>query len=85
LGLAIVALGGGRTVAGAAIDPAVGLTELAGIGKEVGPNRPLCRIHAGNEADADAASVVVRQAYMIGEKAPALRPPVIGRIAAAQQ
>jgi thymidine phosphorylase len=85
LGLAIVALGGGRTVAGAAIDPAVGLTELAGIGKEVGPNRPLCRIHAGNEADADAASVVVRQAYTIGEKAPALRPTVNGRIAAAQQ
>jgi thymidine phosphorylase len=82
LGLAVVALGGGRSVAGAAIDPAVGLTELAGIGEHVGPDRPLCRIHARDEADAKAASAVVQRAYMIGEKAPETRSPIIDRISA---
>jgi thymidine phosphorylase len=85
LGLAVVALGGGRTVTGAAIDPAVGLTELAGIGKDVGRNRPLCRIHARSEEDAEVASLAIQSAYAIGEKPRALRAPVIDRIIAARQ
>jgi thymidine phosphorylase len=85
LGLAVVALGGGRRAPGAPIDAAVGLTDLAGIGEEVGPNRPLCRIHARTEADADAASAAIRRAYRIGDKPAAQRPPVIDRIVAAPQ
>jgi thymidine phosphorylase len=85
LGLAVVALGGGRAVAGAGIDPAVGLTDLAGIGENVGQHRPLCRVHARNEADAEAALAVVQRAFTIAETAPALRPPVIDRIVAARQ
>ena len=84
LGLAVVMLGGGRTVPGAAIDPAVGLTALAGIGEEIGPERPLCRIHARDEADADAASNVIRQAYRISDKAAPRRPLIIERVAGAQ-
>jgi thymidine phosphorylase len=84
LGLAVVALGGGRRGAGMAIDPAVGLTELAGIGEEVGPNRPLCRIHARSEAEADAASNMVRHAYRIGAQGPPRRSAIIDRIVAAQ-
>ena len=82
LGLAVVALGGGRSIAGAAIDPAVGLSELAGIGDEVGPGRPLCRIHARSEADAKAALATIQRAYRIGERRPKTRPPVIARIGA---
>jgi thymidine phosphorylase len=85
LGLAVVALGGGRTGAGAAIDSAVGLTELAGIGDHVGRGRPLCRIHARNEADAEMASTVVQRAYAIDEKALDSRSPIIDRITASQQ
>jgi thymidine phosphorylase len=85
LGLAVVALGGGRTVAGAAIDSAVGLTELAGIGDHVGPGRPLCRIHARNEADAEMASTIVQRAYAIDEKALDSGSPIIDRITASQQ
>ena len=85
LGLAVVALGGGRTGARTAIDPSVGLTELAGLGDEVGPNRPLCRIHARSEADADTASNMVRQAYRIGDDQSALRAPVIDRIVVARR
>ena len=55
LGLAVVALGGGRTRAEDAIDHAVGLTALAGIGDEVGPDRPLALVHARDEDSADAA------------------------------
>ena len=48
LGLAVVALGGGRTRAEDPIDHSVGLTELAGLGDEVGPDtaaraRPCAR------------------------------------------
>jgi thymidine phosphorylase len=85
LGLAVVALGGGRTAPGAAIDAAVGLTDLAGIGEEVGPSRPLCRIHVRSEAHAHATSAAIQRAYTIGEKPPALRSPIIDRIVAAQQ
>jgi thymidine phosphorylase len=85
LGLAVVMLGGGRTVPGATIDPAVGLTELAGIGEEVGRNRPLCRIHARSEEDAEVASLAIQSAYAMREKPRALRAPVIDRIIAAQQ
>src|SRR5271165_3896879 len=46
VGLAIVELGGGRRQPSDAIDPSVGLTDLAPIGAEVGSEAPLARIHA---------------------------------------
>jgi thymidine phosphorylase len=79
LGLAVVALGGGRTRAEDSIDHSVGLTELAGIGAEVGPNRPLCLVHARDEAAAAAAVETVRRAYRLGDRPPA-RPLVHARI-----
>jgi thymidine phosphorylase len=71
LGLAVVALGGGRTRAEDAIDHSVGLTELAGIGDEVDANRPLCLVHARSESEAAAAAETVRRSYTLG--APAAR------------
>ncbi len=67
LGLAVVALGGGRTRAEDSIDHAVGLTALAGIGDEVGPHRPLALVHARDETTADAAVRAVQAAYRLGE------------------
>jgi thymidine phosphorylase len=67
LGLAVVTLGGGRTRAEDSIDHSVGLTRLAGIGDEVGPDRPLALVHARDEATATAASGAVRAAYKLGE------------------
>ena len=37
------------------IDPAVGLAEIAPVGAQVGPDRPLAVVHARDEAGADAA------------------------------
>ena len=67
VGLAVVALGGGRLRPQDAIDHAVGLTELAELGAEVGPGRPLAIVHARSEADHAAASARLREAYRIGE------------------
>ena len=41
LGLAVVALGGGRQREGDRINPSVGLSDLAGLGEEVGPGDPI--------------------------------------------
>jgi len=70
LGLAVVGLGGGRTLPQDAIDPAVGLDGLAGLGAEVGPERPLAIVHARDAAQAEAAAAVLRKAYSVGDAAP---------------
>jgi thymidine phosphorylase len=82
LGLAVVALGGGRTRVEDRIDPAVGLTDLAGIGAAVDRDRPLARVHAGSDAGAAAAIEAVRRAYRLGEAAPPAQPVVRQRVTA---
>ena len=79
LGVAVIELGGGRRVASDRIDPAVGLTELAGRSARVGRDHPLAIIHARDEASFERAAATVRQAYRLGE-APALSSPVLTRI-----
>jgi thymidine phosphorylase len=78
LGLAVVGLGGGRTRAEDAIDHSVGLTELAGLGDEVG-SKPLCMVHARDEDSATAAAETVRAAYRLGQP-PAQRRLIYERI-----
>jgi len=81
LGMAVVDLGGGRRRAGAAIDPAVGLSGLALIGEAVGRGRPLGHVHAATEGAAEAAIAAVRAAYAVGPEA-APGPLVIERVGA---
>jgi thymidine phosphorylase len=78
IGVAVVALGGGRTRASDPIDPSVGFTDLAGLGDAVDASRPLGVVHARSEADADAAAAALRSAYAIGE-AGSRGPAVIER------
>ena len=67
LGIAVVALGGGRRQASDTIDAAVGLSGIAGIGAHVDlKNVPLARVHARDEASAGAAAHAIRSAYTIG-------------------
>jgi thymidine phosphorylase len=81
VGLAVVALGGGRSHADDAIDPAVGLTEVMDVGAPVRPGSPLCIVHAASESDADDAIVLLRRAIHVGDAAPPERPVVQERIA----
>jgi len=80
IGLAVVGLGGGRTRAADSIDPAVGLTELAPIGAEVGPDAPLARVHARVRDQAEAAVRRLRAAYRLDEAPLSPVDPVIERI-----
>jgi thymidine phosphorylase len=82
VGLAVVELGGGRRKASDAVDPAVGLDFLAGLGAEVGPGRPLARVHARDGAAAQAAVARLAAAYEISDAAPMRVPVVIERIVA---
>jgi thymidine phosphorylase len=81
LGLTVVALGGGRQREGDKINPSVGLSELAGIGDEVGVGEPLCMVHAATEAMADEAIARIQAAYQFAEHEPPIPPLVLKRIA----
>ena len=71
LGECVVDLGGGRRMPGAAIDPAVGLSEVAGRGQRLEPGMALAIVHARTAADAERAAAQVRAAFTLGETAPA--------------
>jgi thymidine phosphorylase len=79
IGMAVVALGGGRTLPADRIDHAVGFDRLAGLGAVVTPGTPLARLHARDEARAAEAERRLRAAYRIGGAAPA-HPLIAGRV-----
>jgi thymidine phosphorylase len=80
IGLAIVGMGGGRVRADQAIDHAVGFTRVAPVGAEVGPERPLCLVHARSVAMAEAAAAEYRAAVTIADAPPSPTPVVLERI-----
>ena len=78
VGLAVVALGGGRTREDDRVDHSVGLTDAAAPGEEVAPGgRPLALVHAKDEASAARAAQALRHAYVLGDDAPKEVPPVL--------
>jgi thymidine phosphorylase len=77
IGLAILALGGGRRRVEDRIDYGVGLADVAGIGDEVGPGRPLAIVHARDAAAAGQAAAAIRAAVEIAD-APVPSGPLIG-------
>ncbi|WP_342239641.1 thymidine phosphorylase [Inquilinus sp. OTU3971] len=82
IGVAIVALGGGRTRPEDGVDHAVGLTEIAAIGEAVGgKGRPLALLHARDETSAAAAEAAIRAAMAVADTAPAQPALVAERIA----
>jgi len=81
IGLAIVGMGGGRVRADQRIDHAVGFTQMAPVGAAVGPERPLCLVHARSAAQAEVAAAELRAAITVGDEPPAPGPVVLERIA----
>jgi thymidine phosphorylase len=77
--MAVVALGGGRTMPSDTIDHTVGFDRLLGLGAPVDAQTPIARIHARDEASAADAEARLKSAYRLGDSAPAF-PLVAGRI-----
>jgi thymidine phosphorylase len=70
IGLAIVAMGGGRRREGDRIDPRVGFTAIAAPGARVGPGRPLAVVHAATVPQAEAAAAALTAAITLGDAPP---------------
>jgi len=79
LGMAVVALGGGRRVETDRIDPSVGLTDVIGLGDVVEKGQPLCTLHAASEDTAEFAARAVQAAITIGD-VPLVGPLIMERI-----
>ncbi len=67
LGMAVVALGGGRRMPSDKIDHAVGFDRLAGLGAHVDDKTPIARIHARDETSAAEAMARICEAYETGD------------------
>ena len=80
LGLAAVALGAGRTREDDPIDPAVGITDVVGLGAELGEGAPLGVVHARSTSDADRAAAAVRAAVTLSDTPGAVPELVLERI-----
>ena len=81
IGLAVVALGGGRTRPEDSVDHAVGITRLLPVGAEVKAGEPLALVHARNKTDAERAALVLASGYAFGEAKPAAAKVIVRRIA----
>ena len=80
VGLVVVTLGGGRMRVEDAVDHAVGLSDIAGLGDFVDNERPLAVVHARNDSEATIAANALRAAYTIGDAGPTSVPVVAMRI-----
>jgi thymidine phosphorylase len=72
LGMAVVAMGGGRSVETDQINPSVGYTDVVRLGAKVSKGQPLAVVHAGRRDRADAAERALRAAIKIGSTKPTL-------------
>ncbi|MHA6298674.1 thymidine phosphorylase [Devosia sp. CAU 1758] len=79
VGMAVVALGGGRATPTDAIDHRVGFDRLAPLGAIADNATPIARIHAADEASASDAEARIKRAYGFGEIAHAF-PLIADRI-----
>ncbi len=84
IGLAVVALGGGRMKKDDAIDHAVGAVLHAKVGDPVCAGQPLCDIHARSRSAAEQTMAEIQAAFVIAEATAAPLPIVLDRITTAE-
>ena len=75
VGLAVVALGGGRQRKGDVIDPRVGVVLQAKAGSRVRAGYPLFTVHAADEDAAQRAAAQIQEAYSFADNASEAPPP----------
>ncbi|WP_300362634.1 thymidine phosphorylase [Hydrogenimonas sp.] len=81
IGMAVVAMGGGRRKPTDAVDYAVGFTDFIEIGERADGDRPLAYVHVRSEAQFEEAQKRLREAIEIGEGVPEKKPMVYEKIA----
>lgn len=82
IGRASMVLGAGRSRAGDAIDPAVGLRVLARPGAAVSRGEALAELHHRDGFGLDAARALAASAFVIGDEAPEPAPLILGHVRA---
>jgi thymidine phosphorylase len=80
IGVAVVALGGGRSLPDDRVDHSVGLSRLLPVGAEVAKGDALALVHARSRDDAEQAAAAVLAAYRIGPSKLPAKKAVIRRI-----
>ncbi|GLS83835.1 thymidine phosphorylase [Paraferrimonas haliotis] len=80
LGMAVVALGGGRSHPKDKLDYRVGISDFCRIGDVLWEGAPMAVIHANSEQSFDVAQARIRAAIKIVEDAPAAQQQVLDTI-----
>ncbi len=80
VGVASLVLGGGREKKDDVIDPAVGLVLHKKVGDAVREGEALCTIYYNSAARLNEAQSLLRQAYRVAERPPAVKRPLIHRV-----
>jgi len=81
IGLAVIALGGGRNVAGADIDPRVGFDRIVPVGTAVRRGQPVARVHAASDAEAARGAALFTAALHVSD-APVRHTPLVHEVIA---
>ncbi len=81
IGVTLIDLGGGRRTTQDKIDHRVGFGECQPVGAPVGPDQPICVIHAADETSWTRAAAAILAAVKVGETAPVQHSPILDRIA----
>jgi len=80
IGMAVVAMGGGRRKPSDTIDYAVGFTDFAALGERIDADKPLAVAHVRSETQFEEAQRTLRAAIKIGEEEPEEKPMVFRKI-----
>ncbi len=80
IGMAVIALGGGRTRPQDAIDHRVGFSDLLPLGTPVRKGDRIATVHAADVASAESAAATLLGAYRIAGERPALPPLIVARL-----
>jgi thymidine phosphorylase len=80
VGMAVIALGGGRQRVEDSIDPAVGISRITGIGGRVDSSVPLAMVHASSEDGWRHAKQLLRNAYTLSVDPTEDRPVIHAQI-----
>lgn len=80
LGMAVIALGGGRTRPDDRIDHRVGLSNLMPLGTRVEKGEPIAFVHAADREQAETMKERIAALYAITEEKPDARPVILSRV-----